>query len=184
MTRLRLQVRDKVLCRHARIKQVSIVCGIDAVAIAIADEVIKLAGEKLREKNGLVVLVFFKRFGDVQTHHQRLLVIGSGCEHVVVLRRVLADGLGLLNAIGVGKQRRVQGLLLEEQLLKSFLAVQDEIARAICGKAGGIALIGVLVVVVQDVERAGGLDAVGVKTGKDGAVDDIGVSDEHERVHI
>lgn len=62
VTRLRLQVIGKIGCSHARIKRVNIVCGIDAVAIAITDVVIKLAGEKLREENELVVLVFFKRF--------------------------------------------------------------------------------------------------------------------------
>lgn len=129
-------------------------------------------------------MILVNHFGDLQTHHQRAFVIRSGCERVALFRRVLAHGLGLLDALSVGQQRRVQGGILEKQLLESFLVIQDEVARAILGKAGGIALVGECVVVVQDVERIGGLDAVGVKTGKDGAVDDIGIFDEHERVYI
>lgn len=121
---------------------------------------------------------------NLQTHHQRALVTGSGCERVALFRSVLAHGLGLLDAVGVGQQRRVQGGLLEKQLLESCFIIQDEVARAVLGKAGGIALLCEVVVVVQGVERIGGLDAVGVKGGKDGAVDNVGVFDEHERVDV
>lgn len=50
MTRVRLQVIGKVVCGHAWVKLASKVLAIDTVAIAIADKVVKLANEKLREK--------------------------------------------------------------------------------------------------------------------------------------
>lgn len=47
MTRVRLQVIGKVVCGYAWVKLASKVLAIDPVAIAIADEVVKLANEKL-----------------------------------------------------------------------------------------------------------------------------------------
>jgi hypothetical protein len=50
MTRIRLQITDNVGCRHAGIKRLSIGFGIDTVAIAIADVIVKLASKELLGK--------------------------------------------------------------------------------------------------------------------------------------
>lgn len=52
MARIRLQIIGEVLFSHARIKLASIGFVVDAAAIAVADEVIKLANKELSEKLG------------------------------------------------------------------------------------------------------------------------------------